>query len=215
MEQKTVSMLIVEDDPDYVFLLKDLLVGVEATEMRYHRDYAGTIARAGEALAHGIFDVVLLDLSLPDSQGLETVKRIVSAAPGIPVIVLTSLDDEAMGVQAIQEGAQDYLIKGEISFRVLRRAINYAIERMNLLLQVEKNTREIKVLRGLLPICCYCKKIRDDSGYWQQMESYIRDNSEAEFTHGMCPKCAEKAMKDLEIFCQNEEKAAGGLQGDT
>lgn len=58
---------------------------------------------------------------------------------------------------------------------------------------------EIKTLRGILPICCSCKKIRDDAGYWNQIESYIRDHSEAEFSHGICPACAKKLYSDLEL----------------
>lgn len=200
MENKTISMLIVEDDPDDVFLLKDLLSGEEAAEMIYHKEYTGTVAKAVEALAQRSFDVILLDLGLPDSQGLETVRRIVPAAAGIPVIVLTSMNDEALGLQAIHEGAQDYLIKREISFRVIRRVINYAIERQKLLAQLEKSLKEIKILRGILPTCSYCRKIRDDKGAWQQMEMYIREHTEAEFSHGMCPACEEKALKELEGF---------------
>lgn len=58
----------------------------------------------------------------------------------------------------------------------------------------------IKTLSGMLPICASCKKIRDDRGYWNQIEVYIRDHSEAEFSHGLCPECAEKALKELEEF---------------
>jgi len=61
----------------------------------------------------------------------------------------------------------------------------------------EKALEEIKVLRGFLPICASCKKIRDDKGYWTQMEAYIRDHSEAEFSHGICPECAKKLYPEL------------------
>lgn len=209
MDRKTLTILIVEDDPDYIFLLKDLLSGEEAGRVRFRKDYADTLAKALAALACNSFDLVLLDLNLPDSLGLSTVRQIVAAAPSIPVIVLTSMDDEAMGIQAIQEGAQDYLIKGEISARGIGRAINYGVERMSLLAQIETNVQEIKVLRGLLPICCYCKKIRDDKGYWQEMEMYIRDHSEATFTHGMCPSCLEKALEEMKDFCRKEEGGIG------
>ncbi|MBI5484012.1 MAG: response regulator [Deltaproteobacteria bacterium] len=191
MEPKTISMLIVEDDPDYHFLLKELLSGEELIETLYRKEFAGTFEKAVEACVNNFFDVILLDLGLPDSQGLETVRRFIPVASDTPVIVLTGLNDEEMGLQAIHEGAQDYLVKGDISFPVLRKAINHAIERQKLL-------KEIKVLRGIIPICSYCKKIRDDKGSWEQMEMYIRDHSEAEFSHGICPVCYEIFLKDLE-----------------
>ena len=59
---------------------------------------------------------------------------------------------------------------------------------------------QIKILRGMLPICASCKKIRDDKGYWKQMEVYIRDHSEAEFSHGICPECAKKALEEIDEF---------------
>ncbi len=191
MELKTISMLIVEDDPDYHFLLKELLSGEETAEILYRKEFTDTFAKAAEVLAQDHFDVILLDLGLPDSQGLETVRRFIPVASDIPVIVLTGLNDEDLGLQAIHEDAQDYLVKGEISFPVLRKSINHAIERQKLL-------KEIKVLRGIIPICSYCKKIRDDKGSWEQMEMYIRDHSEAEFSHGICPVCYEKFLKDLD-----------------
>jgi len=65
---------------------------------------------------------------------------------------------------------------------------------------LEKSLNEIKVLRGLLPICSYCKKIRDDNGYWSNIEAYIRSRSEVEFSHGICPECAKKLHSDLDLI---------------
>ncbi len=70
-------------------------------------------------------------------------------------------------------------------------------QRSKILFEREEALNEIRVLRGFLPICASCKKIRDDNGYWQQIEGYIRDHSEAEFTHSICPSCAEKLYPDL------------------
>ena len=70
-------------------------------------------------------------------------------------------------------------------------------EREKLIADLQDALDSIKTLNGLLPICASCKKIRDDQGYWQQIESYIRDHSEAEFTHGLCPDCAEKAFSEI------------------
>jgi DNA repair exonuclease SbcCD ATPase subunit len=70
-------------------------------------------------------------------------------------------------------------------------------ERENLIAELQDAVTKIKTLSGLLPICSNCKKIRDDKGYWKQIESYIRDHSEAEFTHSMCPICAKKLYPEL------------------
>ncbi len=72
-------------------------------------------------------------------------------------------------------------------------------ERENLIRELQKTLSEVKILRGFLPICASCKRIRDDQGYWNQIESYIRDRSEAEFSHSICPDCAKKLYPDLKI----------------
>ena len=189
MTVKPSKVLLIEDNPGDVRLIREMLS--ESKNISFEIEHADRLSSGLESLAQGGLDILLLDLGLPDSQGFETVRRILPAAPGIPVIVLTGLNDEAMGLQAIHEGAQDYLVKGEISFPVISRAINYAIERQKLL-------NEIKVLRGMLPICSYCKKIRDDKGYWKQVESYVSEHTEAVFSHGICPDCEKKAYAELE-----------------
>ena len=73
-----------------------------------------------------------------------------------------------------------------------------AEEKENLISRLQKAVDEIKTLRGIIPICSYCKNIRDDAGAWKQMEIYIRDNSNAEFSHGICPDCLEKMKKSME-----------------
>ena len=135
---------------------------------------------------------------MPDSHGLETLKKMKKKAPNFPIVVLTGLDDEDLALQAIQKGAQDYLIKGDISGRLIARSINYAIEWNKLLKKLEDALSKVKVLSGLLPICAHCKKIRDDKGYWSGVESYIAHHSDAKFTHGYCPECFEREMKILE-----------------
>ena len=75
-------------------------------------------------------------------------------------------------------------------------------EKDDLIFNLRSSIQEIKVLRGILPICAHCKKIKDDKGYWNQVESYIRDHSEAEFSHGLCPECAKKLYPDYKL---NEE----------
>ena len=120
-------VLLVEDNPADARLLKEMLWEVPA--FRFHVAWAGRLCAALERLGEGGIDVVLLDLSLPDSQGLSTLGKVQGQAPQLPILVLTGLDDEALAVRAVREGAQDYLIKGQVDANLLSRAVRYAIER--------------------------------------------------------------------------------------
>lgn len=80
------------------------------------------------------------------------------------------------------------------------------IEREELIIQLKTALDKVKTLRGLLPICSYCKKIRDDKGYWTQIESYIHERSEAEFSHSICNECADKYYPDMDIYDEDETK---------
>ncbi len=145
------------------------------------------------------FDVILSDLSLPDSQGIETFVSIRNHVPNIPTIVLTGLDDKKIALKAVREGAQDYILKGQINNRYfLNQVILHSIERHKLLIELEKKIKEIKTLRGLIPMCAWCRKIRDDNGYWKKVEEYISEHTDAAFTHGMCEECGEKAIAQLD-----------------
>jgi hypothetical protein len=78
-------------------------------------------------------------------------------------------------------------------------------EKEDLILKLQKTIDEVIVLRGILPICSLCKKIRDDDGYWHQVESYVRSHSEADFTHGICPDCMKELYPDIKIRGNNKE----------
>jgi signal transduction histidine kinase len=93
---------------------------------------AGTMSEAEKCLADNVIDIILLDLGLPDAEGLAAIRRTRAVAPGIPLVVLTGMDDEALAAQSLQEGAQDYLIKGQLESRGLLRALRYATERKRL-----------------------------------------------------------------------------------
>ena len=120
-------LLLVEDNPGDARLLREMLndAGAYKTEVRQ----AESMSEAERELKERAFDIVLLDLGLPDAQGLEAVRRARAVAPRVPLVVLTGLDDESLAARALQEGAQDYLIKGQIEMRGLLRALRYAIER--------------------------------------------------------------------------------------
>jgi DNA-binding NtrC family response regulator len=187
MDVKPITVLLVEDNDDDVVLIRKALAG--AMKVPYVLKQVDGLSRGMERLAGGDIDVVLLDLGLPDGRGLVTFSVLHKHSPDVPVIVLTGHDDEELAIEAVQKGAQDYLVKGKVDGGLLGRSIRYAIERQKLSTQLKQSMREINTLRGFLPICANCKKIRDDGGYWTQIETYISKHSEAEFSHGLCPEC--------------------------
>ncbi|HEY9846910.1 MAG TPA: response regulator, partial [Candidatus Caenarcaniphilales bacterium] len=121
------KVLLVEDNPGDVRLLEALLA--EVTSVPLELTQVEQLSHAGQRLSQGSFDVVLLDLSLPDSQGLETFIKLQSQFRNVPVVVLTGLDDEMLALKAVQAGAQDYLSKGQVTGELLVRSMRYAIER--------------------------------------------------------------------------------------
>lgn len=124
---KPIRLLLIEDDENDVFLMRELL-GTSATP--FVMEIADSIALALKRLEAGGIDVVLSDLSLPDSNGIHTFATIHAAAPHTPVIVLSGIDDEDLAMQIVEKGAQDYLVKGHIDCALLTRAIRYAIKRV-------------------------------------------------------------------------------------
>ncbi len=190
MDEGRIKILLIEDNPADARLIGELLKEVGGGRFEIVSD--GMLSTGLRRLAEGAFDVVLLDLSLPDSQGFDTFTRVREQATGLPIMLLTGLDDEALAVRAVHEGAQDYLTKGEVTGHLLSRAIRYAVERNKLLRQLQDALAKVKTLSGMIPICAWCRKVRNDKGFWDQVEAYIESRSNATFTHGICPDCAQK-----------------------
>ncbi|WP_413201193.1 response regulator [Nostoc piscinale] len=130
MAGELIKVLLVEDNPGDVFLLQELLKEVKTTQVDLRP--VEQLSEALNLLAHDSFDVMLLDLSLPDSQGISTFLRATQQARTTPIIVLTGLDDETLALRAMQEGAQDYLVKGQVTGDLLVRSMRYAIERQRI-----------------------------------------------------------------------------------
>ncbi|MBF0232254.1 MAG: response regulator, partial [Desulfamplus sp.] len=157
-------------------------------------------------------DLVLLDILMPEMDGYE-VCRILKAddkLKDVPVIFISALDDVSDKVKGFSVGGVDYIskpfqieevlarVETHLTLRRLRQELeekNIHLKRMNS--ELSKSLDEIETLREILPICCNCKKIRDDEGYWQQLEAYFKENSGIEFSHGICPKCAKELYPDL------------------
>ncbi len=148
-------------------------------------------------------DIALLDWMMPVRDGLE-ICRIIRAKPQtvpVYVILLTSLGGRENIIQGLQAGADDYITKpfdrGELRARleVGRRIVELQRSLVERVQQLEDALARVKQLQGLVPICSYCKKIRNDRNYWQRLESYLSDHSEAQFSHGICPECYEKVVK--------------------
>jgi signal transduction histidine kinase len=127
MGSTPIRVLLVEDsEPDAVLLMGSL---AEVAAETFQVSLAECVSDAVSRLASEPFDAILLDLSLPDSRGIETVAKTIAVAPRLPIVVMTGLDDEATAIEAVRRGAQDFLIKGHSDGRLVARAIRYAMER--------------------------------------------------------------------------------------
>ncbi len=144
-QEAEIGVLLVEDNPGDARLVEILLSETDSFG-GFKITNAGRLDEALERLKHSAFDVILLDLSLPDSSGLETVNRMRAAAPRTPMVVLSGRDDEKTALRALQGGAQDYLVKGRGDGELMARSIRYSIERKSaeeVLLQREKRLEEL------------------------------------------------------------------------
>jgi signal transduction histidine kinase/CheY-like chemotaxis protein len=144
MMQNTTSMhiLLVEDNPGDVRLIREMLLSVPHQQIRLSA--ASTLQESQSLLAQDTFDAVLLDLSLPDSHGLDTLVSISAASEATAIVVLTGYEDDDLGVQALQMGAQDYLPKSDVNSKLLMRALRYAIERQRIEIMVRQSEQEYR-----------------------------------------------------------------------
>jgi CheY-like chemotaxis protein len=314
-DNKIIKVLSVEDNPEIVALMQKVLPQDKSNT--FELEVVNCLSLGLKRLSEGRFDILLLDLILPDSRGIDTFIKVHAQAPQIPIIVLTGLDNEMLAMEALRMGAQDYLVKGQFDILLLGHFIRYAIERYEnleqlrrtegalalsevrfrnmiekdadgilivgskgvvrfvnpaaevlfsckaeeflgqmfgfpvvtgetteldvvrgdvekkiaemrvvemdwegeraylaslrditerkqaeeerkkMILQLQDALEKVKQLSGLLPICSFCKKIRDDDGYWNKIETYIETHSEAEFSHSMCHECAKKRYPEI------------------
>ena len=197
IQSHNIRVLIVEDD----FLVGETVRGV-LEDIGYQ-----IIGRAMNGLQAVEMtqtlrpDIVLMDLQMPDMDGIDATRRIQENSPA-PIVALTAYDTPELVEKASQAGVGAYLLKPP-NGKELERAITIALARFDDMVELRRLNKElqdaldqVQTLSGLLPICSSCKKIRDEENHWQPLEVYIRDRSEAEFTHSLCPDCAKKLYPD-------------------
>lgn len=193
-ERKPSTILIVDDHPATRKLLEEIL------QQHYHVLPASNGQEALDLVrANPMIDLVLLDIIMPGLNGYEVCQHLQAdeRTSRIPVVFLTIMEDDHDEACGFAVGVSDYIIKPISRLRLLARVKNQLalrhkqqeLELKNRDLQAALD--QIKTLHGILPICSYCKQIRNDHGAWQRLEEYIQHHSEAEFSHSICPKCAQ------------------------
>jgi len=146
-------------------------------------------------------DVVLMDIEMPGMDGIEATRELMEASP-VPVVVLTSHESRHVVQRATDAGVGAYLVKPPKP-RDIELSIIIAMARFQDIMRLRRLNEElrealgkVKLLSGLIPICARCKKIRNDSGYWEEVEIFIKEHSEALFSHGICPECTHELYDD-------------------
>ncbi|MBI9085842.1 MAG: response regulator [Desulfobacterales bacterium] len=204
------NILVVDDTKENLRILVDAL-GHEGYVVR--PALSGQIAL--EAARKEPPDLILLDVIMPGMNGYQVCAALKADThlQDVPVIFISALDEVTDKVKGFSAGGVDYISKPFQTEELLARVETHLILR-NLTKRIEdKNARlqevnealqraldEIKTLRGIIPICAHCKKIRDDKGYWEQIETYIHQHSDAEFSHSICRECAKVHYPDFDIY---------------
>jgi phosphoserine phosphatase RsbU/P len=170
-------------------------------------NYGGAAWEAFETLkGEGAPELAVLDWMMPGIEGIEICRRL-RATPGfelVYVILLTSRGDREDLSDGLAAGANDYIAKPfdpvelEARVRVGERMVNLQSSLAARVTELEAALGEVRALQGLLPICSYCKKVRNEANYWEQVDSYLTSHSSLELTHGICPVCLDKMMTELD-----------------
>jgi DNA-binding response OmpR family regulator len=149
--------------------------------------------------------VLILDRMMPGLDGMDLCRnaRLMPSFPPLYIVMVTSASDPADITEGLEAGADDYVVKpfnaAELKARaqVGMRMVALQESMARRLTELEEALANVKQLRGLLPMCAYCKKIRVDDTYWQQLEGYLSEHSDAEFSHGICPECFPSVMDEV------------------
>lgn len=169
-------------------------------------------ATAWERLASSIVPTLaILDWMMPEMDGPDVCRRIRAEHPeaNMYLLLVTAREGRSDVVAGLDAGADDYIIK-PFDPEELRARVSVGVRVLTLqqklaerVAELEAALSNVKQLRGLLPICSYCKRIRGDGQYWQQVEGYIAEHSDAQFSHGICPSCFQKLNEELDGLTKN------------
>ncbi|MCB0163747.1 MAG: response regulator [Anaerolineae bacterium] len=198
-------ILIAEDD-----LVSRHLLHVKLSQWGYDVIETKDGHEAWQALHQAnVPQLVILDWMMPGMDGIDICRnaRALAQFQSIYFILLTTRNNQKDIIEGLQAGADDYITKPfesqELQARVQvgARIVELQSELAARVSELEAALAKVKQLEGIMPICSYCKKIRDDQNYWQQIETYITEHSEATFSHGICPDCYEKYVQpELDQF---------------
>jgi PleD family two-component response regulator len=194
------EVLIVDDTLDSLQFLKRML-----EDRGYLVRATSNGPFALESVAIRLPDLILLDVKMPEMDGYEVCRHLKSHDHSckVPVIFISALDETVDKVKGFKAGGVDYVTKpiepeevfARVKTHLTLRLLQQEMEKKNA--ELQEALDEIRTLRGILPICSSCKKIRNDEGIWQQIELYIAEHSEAKFSHGICKECAIKLYPEL------------------
>jgi len=178
MTKEKISVLLIEDDLGYSRMIREMIV--ESKKPGFDLHHSDTLIKGLDALAKENFDIILLDLTLPDSEGLDTLLRVKGLVPDIPIVVLTSLEEEKVALKAVQESAQDYLYKGDVRPTLLIRAIKYAVERKRMVqdLQHAYENQEAIVKERTEELSILNVQLKNEIEEKKQAEYALKDNEE-------------------------------------
>ncbi len=212
------NVLIVDDRPENLLSLEAML---EDSEINIFSASSGNEALS-MLLKHD-FALVFLDVQMPEMNGFEVAElmRARMQTKTIPIIFVTAINkDQEHIFKGYESGAVDYICKPILEPRVLQSKMKIfcQLHKQKKLIEkhvkelnskntlLEKQLAEIKTLRSILPICSVCKKVRDDQGYWNQLESYLYHHSGIDFSHGYCPECGKKALAEIREKIRSQEQ---------
>jgi sigma-B regulation protein RsbU (phosphoserine phosphatase) len=204
------KILIIDDQPINIELIVKIL---EETDEPYTM-YQAINGEMGNDVAKKIVpDLIITDWEMPGISGIETIIKIKSddTTKNIPIIMASGVMISSENLRtALEAGAVDFIRKPIDKIELIARVRSILLladsykEIRHQKEELEENNRQlsealekVRTLRGLLPICSSCKKIRDDKGYWSEVEVYVRDHSDARFSHGICPDCVKELYPDM------------------
>ncbi len=143
LNKQIINILLIEDNPGDIRLIQELIK--EIGNGKFNLLFKDNLTDGMQIQNEEIFNVILLDLSLPDSEGLQTLERILTKASDVPIIVFTETDDQILAIEAVKSGAQDYLIKGKVNGILLERSIFYSIERQNIMKKIKRSEKKYRL----------------------------------------------------------------------